>query len=125
VARFLSERIDCDQFLAVQAAYQADAAVNGFVSDVALLAGGSGNDGAGATVTGGAALLGAGESHFGAQPLENAQIWVDLVNFFVSTVQKEFDHGSLRLQAICGVLRLPVFTIDRLSAAYGPVSAKF
>ena len=93
---FLLEGFDGNQFLAMKASQQGDATVDCVVMSVAILVSCSCNDRAGTTVSGGAAFFGTGKAHFGAQPFQDAQIWVELVNFFNLAVQKKFDHGSLR-----------------------------
>ena len=66
VCLFVVEGLNGDQLFAVQAAKQADAAVNGFIANAAILVSGSRDDCTGATVARSAALFGAGKSHFGA-----------------------------------------------------------
>ncbi len=105
VARGLLERFQSDQVTAVQAADQGDAAVDGFVAHVARRVRRAHDDGAGAAVAGTAALLGGGEPHFGAQPCQDAQIWVSLVKFLELPVQRELNHSRLHYCLISGGLQ--------------------
>ena len=66
MAWFLLEGFNSNQLLAVKASQQGDAAVDCFVTGVAVLVSCSCNHSAGTTVAGGAAFFGAGKAHFGA-----------------------------------------------------------